>query len=282
MSQVAQGLFQLNSENLHKQRFYSVFRKLAAVRNQPPCKIFLTSNWNFSCFPRHLWEVRDFLFFSNLTLDDGGLQFSAPFTHLFYTNSISLTLHTGYMLLPLPQPPQGSLYRGGFSCPREPRKLCIVTPDVSQKHLSREQGPSLTCWQPRCAWPFPVPWHVAGLALLVATGTFRCCSAATQRLQLALPPMHNSEFAAPELVEVPLSALVFLSFLRNEVWPHWFRIAKSICKPRKWKTWKNCNLFIFTIRTKSIWRLFFPLYTVNIEVNRKQQKTPNKLRSTIN
>lgn len=177
MCQVAQGLFQLNSENLHKQRFYSVFRKPAAVPNQPPCKIFLTSNWNFSCFPRDLWEVRDFLFFSNLTLDDGGLQFSAPFTHLFYTNSISLTLHTGYMLLPSPQPPQGSLYRGGFSCPREPRKLCIVTPDFSQKHLSREQGPSLTCWQPRCAWPFPVPWHVAGLALLVATGTFRCCSA---------------------------------------------------------------------------------------------------------
>lgn len=39
-----------------------------------------------------------------------------------------------------------------------------------------------------------------------------------------------------------------------------FVLLRSICKPRKWKVWKNCNLFILTILIKA-WRLFFSLHS---------------------
>lgn len=52
VSQVAQGLFQLNFENPHRQRFYSLSGQPAAVPNQPHHEhFFLASNWNFPSSP---------------------------------------------------------------------------------------------------------------------------------------------------------------------------------------------------------------------------------------
>lgn len=147
MSQVAQGLFQLNFENLHRQRFYSVFRKSAAVPHQLQCKFFLTSNWNFPACPSPGTSEKCLTFlFSAISFqmkEDGNecplypSLLSKPYFFNHSTQAICFSLHhdptevtpEGWLLMP-----QGA-------------QNCAVTPGISQKHLSREQGPSLTCWQ---------------------------------------------------------------------------------------------------------------------------------------
>lgn len=180
----------------------------------------------FSClsFPRHPWEVSDFLFFCNLTLDDGGLQLAPPFPSLlnkpYFSNfSVQATCSSLHH-----DPHRGHSTGVASHAPGSP-ELCTGTPDVSEtleKRTGTFPDPLATPWlrQPRVCLAFPRAR--AGSAQLVATGTLwvLLCRAAVlppQRLQLALPLMHNPEFAPPELAEVPLSALVFLSFVRNEV-----------------------------------------------------------------
>lgn len=114
---------------------------------------------------------------------------------------------------------------GWLLVPREPRTMHSY-PRCLSETLEQRAGTFLNLlakpWlrQPQVWLAFPNQ-HVAGSAQAVATGTFRCCSpellCSHSKAPARSAPMHNSEFAAPELVEVPSSALVFLSFLRNEV-----------------------------------------------------------------
>lgn len=216
MSQVAQGPFKLNFENLHRDFTVSPGNLLLCPTN-PTVKMFsLHPKGTFPLLPHACLKSIWLSFFCSLTSGNGRWQLVPRLLNKPNFSNLSSQAWCSA----LHHDPRRSFSSGATSlAPQSPRQRS-VTPDVSPNILSGEQWPSPTCWL--CSSSHnPARGHRAGLHPTCCPRDPRVLfgRAATGVCSI---PYANPALASLKLHGVPLSALVFLSVLRNEVLSYWF------------------------------------------------------------